>query len=400
MAVTNNPTGTKVIPYDPNKKKKQLTAGGNGGAGAALGDASGVGIAQSNVDAARGALGIDSNPIGKALGGIADTALSAAQAVYKLPSTISSKFTSGPTPVTTPGPTVFPSGSQRLAANVQNNVNPVAPIGVSVSPNPMIATPSQPAPIASRVAPTPAVTAQTPIAPEVKREVIAPKQLGNTFTSATGGTATLSRPDGSPVFSPEKAAALQQRIMVDTSPEASAKRAESVALTEQRRLANTPSEEDQLKSQLNNELSKRFVNTGAAALLTKRLGDISTERTAGNTAALSSATDLAKNQRSILGQQANLELSAQKAIDDRNKNIVTNINTLNEAGASPSEKFRQTIQLGGPSAVNFDTFKLFHQNDPELNQLSTKSDLKAFLDKWGYPEDAQASIYDTSSLPD
>jgi hypothetical protein len=127
-------------------------------------------------------------------------------------------------------------------------------------------------------------------------------------------------------------------------------------------------------------------------------------------AQMSMDSDLSKQSLANQAEQAKLGfnvakaqhsegLTAQKQADVRNKNIIDNINELNKTGmATPRDRYRSTKQLGGPQAINFDTFRLFHSDDPTLNEIATKDDLAAFLMESGYPKDDFNRIMATSTL--
>ena len=387
----SNKLGVKVVPYDPKKKKAptstELAQGGAGGIGAATGDASGTGT-QSNVDKAKAALGMTPPTT---IGGVVDKVSSGLGSAYKFATT----------PINTTSASILDRGGMRPPGYVA----PVKPESLKLASIDPIAKPIQ-ASIPTPSGQTAAVSS-TPVANTLlKPEAIAPdavplplKRLGG-MDGEGQQSASVTRPDGSQVFSDKQKDSLNSIIDRNADPAFKARLAEQVRIVDERNAKYGSNSLGNLEKQYTEAL-----RTDNQALQHKLMAQIANREDndtsrANNAATVGAATDAANTRNAIdIRKQMGADSIEQDKQDQSVANeVIKNINSLNKDGnPNPRDIYSQTATLLNGRPFTYNLFKQVHKDIP-TEATSSKEGLAAFLNEAGYPQDAFNQIMNTSGF--
>jgi hypothetical protein len=233
--------------------------------------------------------------------------------------------------------------------------------------------------------PTPSTPANVVTQPDNTRQW----GKGISFSDGAGGTAFVKSTNPNYTTRSQLGGpTLEERIKYNATPEAKAMFAKEAAASAARR--------EQLKQNALGDASSGYTGGGINEKFQIAQMKINSDLYKQS---IANKTEQAKLGFNIAKTQHEEGIRIKKMEDVRNKNIIDNINELNKTGmATPRDRYRSTKQIGGPQAINFDTFKLFHSDDPTLNEIETKDDLATFLMESGYPKDDFNRIMATSTL--
>ena len=311
MAVTssfNKPVGVKVIPYDPNKINNQRSQGANGSS-ASTANPSGLGNNVGNDFSSSFNLS-NLNPVGivKGIGSLVSNTIDNTN------STSSMKAPIGYTPP--PQQLNLSSPNTNISPVTVNSPKPIAP-DLSIKPLGYLA--------GGGASTTPNVSSNTNVSTpspssNVTRNTINGKDTlsgpGFSISQDEGALNSMNKniPSGFNKSTPESLGLLSKTLERNADPAFQARMAEQAAIVQDRYdRANTSSSsnsnnssplEDQLRGQINDQLSQPFVNHNSVANLTKQLGDLIQSRTAQGVSSSNNTAEMMKaGAANALGQQ-------------------------------------------------------------------------------------------------